>query len=183
MRLFIGISIPDRTKIRIKAISDEIMTALPGKYVPGDSYHITLAYIGECDDDMRLCAISAMASCAAHHSPMHIDIAGPDFFGSPEKAILHLRADTAGRLQDVTQHLRQLLADGYLPFDPKPVVPHITLARKVNVGDSLGKMHFGKDSFMAMGLTLFHSCRINDELKYLPIHFEPFSTVEVDHEA
>lgn len=178
MRLFIGIDIPERFKKKIHAVSEEIESTFPGKYVPGDSYHITIAYIGECDEDMHAKAIEVMAECAANHHTCKIAVGGAAYFGKPEKSILHLTADRHGYLQPVSEHLRRLLSESGLPFDPKPLVPHITLGRKVPVDDKLIRLHFDLGEFTAMGLTLFHSTRVDGELKYIPIHFEKFLSSE-----
>ena len=175
MRLFIGISIPERLKKHVFLLSEELQQVFPGKYVTEDTYHITMAYIGECDDTMREKAIAAMADCAALHSSVQISIDSPAYFGKTDKAILHLRADSAGNLQPISADLRSRLSSSELPFDSKPLVPHITLARKVCVDSRLDKINYGHKTFTAAGLTLFHSCRVDDILRYIPIHFEPFT--------
>ncbi len=178
MRLFIGINIPDRIKRRIKQKAEEFMGVYNGQYAAGDSYHITLAYIGECDKNMHDLAIDAMKCCCEQFAPVSVDTAYADYFGKIDKAILHIAADSNGLLQPVSEMLRRELDTRELPYDRKPLVPHITLGRKVDLTESKGKLHVEKEEFMAMGLTLFHSCRIDDVLKYIPVHFEAFSGKE-----
>jgi len=175
LRLFIGIDIPAHIKESIAITAAAIERRFPGRYASDDGYHITLAYIGECDDDMRNRVVSCMKSCAAEYPPVSIDICGAGLFASPPKAILHLHADSHGLLQPVCNYLRSLLVKNSLPFDPKPLVPHITLARKIASDEGIDSIICPEEAFTAEGLTLFHSCRVDDRLRYIPIHFEPFS--------
>lgn len=174
MRLFIGIDIPERLKNRISQFSAELQTVCPGRYVNSDGYHITLAYIGECDEEMKSKAVNAMQRCASMYSSVMIDISKAAVFGKEESGILHLRCDKHGLLQPITDDLRRLLNEAQLPFDPKPLVSHITLARKADARMLSKRIFALQESFTGTGLTLFHSRRIDDALRYIPIHFERF---------
>lgn len=138
-------------------------------------YHITLAYIGESDEDMRFRATEAVKSCARSFSSPALLPGKPGYFGKREKAILYLGVIDAGALMALTSKLRELLADKGLPFDPKPLNPHITLARHINVTDELLKIHGDIRAFSPEGITLFNSCRIDGALRYVPLHFERFN--------
>jgi len=175
MRLFIGISIPDRVKKQISSISAYFSEVFPGKYTAQDTYHITLAYIGECDDKMRDKVICAMNHCALKQFPLFITTGKADYFGKCDKGILHLQADSGGELESIASDLREKLSASGLTFDPKPLNAHITLARKCRIDQPLSDIPLPRLSFAAMGLTLFHSCRVDDVLKYIPLHFEPFT--------
>jgi len=139
-----------------------------------DMYHITLAYIGNSDDSMRILATDCMQSVAKNHNGALLALGKPAYFGKPEKSILHLTVNGANQLNPINDTLRSALSAAGLPFDPKPLVPHITLARNVHITDALLNEIYEHPPFRASGLTLFNSCRIDDVLQYIPIAYAPF---------
>ena len=182
MRLFIGISIPADIRASIFAQSMRMQQLASGKYVREDMYHITVAYIGESDESMRLLVTECMKSAAAHADNLILSPGIPGYFGKPEKSILHLTVDGAKSLIPISVELRRCLNAAGLPFDPKPLVPHITLARNVAVTDALLSEKYEHAPFVVSGLTLFNSCRIDNKLCYVPLEFIPFKGVSA-HEA
>lgn len=175
MRLFIGLSVPAEIRRLIHSHALRLQEIASGKYVREDMYHITLAYIGECDESMRILATDCMRKTAAHFSPLLLAPGIPHYFGKPEKSILHLTVNNANAIDPVCKSLRKNLAASNLPFDPKPLIPHITLARNVNISDSILREIYEYPPYYSNGMTLFNSCRINDILTYVPIDFAPFS--------
>lgn len=175
MRLFIGIAIPQGIRTQIYSQSLRMQEIASGKYVREDMYHITLAYIGECSDDMRGRAAACLRDTAGMFSPVLLAPGAPGYFGKPEKAILHLSVDGGSALEPVCNALRTALSAADLPFDPKPLVPHITLARNVGVSEELLKEKYEYAPFAAEGLTLFNSCRVDGLLSYIPLETAIFS--------
>lgn len=64
MRLFIGVAIPAGVRRLIALQASSMQKFAPGKYVPADMYHITLAYIGKSDEAMYRRAIDSIKTCA-----------------------------------------------------------------------------------------------------------------------
>lgn len=175
MRLFIGLEIPAVIRASIRNQACVLSQLSPGKYVREDMYHITLVYIGNCSDEMRILAAECMKSVAAGTKPMKLAPGTVSYFGKPEKAILHLDVKNSGLLQPVSDALRSKLTDVGLSFDSKPLVPHITLARNVRITDELLNIGAPHESFTAAGLTLFNSCLVDDVLRYIPIERAKFA--------
>lgn len=179
MRLFIGIQIPENIRESIYSQAMRMQQLASGKYVREDMYHITLAYIGECDDQMRILAIECMKSAAEDVSNIILTPGFPDYFGKQEKAILHLSVIGGSSLMPVYDSLRKHMDAAALPYDTKPLVPHITLARNISITDNLLRERYEYPPFVASGLTLFNSCRIDGTLKYIPVEYIPFKGVSV----
>lgn len=173
MRLFIGIALPVDVCRSIARISAAMQKYAPGRYVREDMYHITLAYIGECDEDMRRRATFAMRKCAVDMPRLGLALGKPGYFGKRDKAILHLGVNGGGELRPVSDRLRSLLDAECLPYDPKPLNPHITLARNVSVDPGLLATPVYPARFFADGLTLFNSTRVDGALRYIPLLFAP----------
>lgn len=182
MRLFIGIQIPQDIRASIYAQSMRMQQLASGKYVREDMYHITLAYIGESDEAMKFLAIGCTKSAAQHIDNIILSPGIPGYFGKPEKSILHLTVDGGNSLTPISDELRHQLSAANLPYDPKPLVPHITLARNVAVTEALLSEKYEHAPFVVSGLTLFNSCRIDDKLCYIPLDFIPFKGANA-HEA
>lgn len=174
MRLFIGVAIPVGVRSLIAQLARNMQEFAPGKYVPEDMYHITLAYIGESDHDMRQRAVEAVKACACGFSPPMLFPGNPGYFGRRENSILYLNVNGGDTLQPIYAELRRLLTRAGLPFDPKPLKPHITLARHVDAIDRLLETPVDIPGFSVEGITLFNSCRVDGILSYIPEYFEPF---------
>lgn len=174
MRLFIGVAIPSGVRSLIALLARSMEEFAPGRYVSEDMYHITLAYIGESDNAMRQRAIESVKSCACGFSSPMLFPGKPGYFGKRENSILHLSVNGGDALQPISSELRRLLTHAGLPFDPKPLTPHITLARHVNAADILLEMPVEIPGFSAEGITLFNSCRVDGVLRYIPLLSEPF---------
>lgn len=174
MRLFSGVEVPVGVRKLIALLARSMQKSASGRYATYDMYHITLAYIGESDDDMRLRAMEAIKTCACDFSAPILSPGKPGYFGKRENSILHLSVNGGEALKPICSELRYLLACANLPFDPKPFNPHIILARHVNAAALQLEMPVDIPGFSAEGITLFNSCRVDGVLRYIPMYFEPF---------
>lgn len=175
MRLFIGVAIPVGVRSQIALLTRDMQKYAPGKFVSEDMYHITLAYIGESDDEMRRRAQNCIKACAGEFMPCELAPGKPGYFGNRSNSILYLNVNGGEALQPVASGLRRLLTASELPYDPKPLNPHITLARHVNAVDRLLETPVTVSGFTAEGVTLFNSCRVDGVLRYIPLFFVPFN--------
>lgn len=177
MRLFIGISIGDQARAALTQAAARMERMAAGRYVDEDMYHITLAFLGELEKAQLEPLKSAMDEVAERAAPIRLSLCGADFFGRRESAVLYAGVDGGKALCPIANDLRRALGLRNLPFDPKPFRAHITLARRVHVADDLLAIPIPPAPFTAEGLTLFHSCRVNGALRYLPIWFVRFGAV------
>ena len=181
MRLFIGLALDGTAKAALAAVATAMMPTLPARYVPPALYHVTLAYLGERDTAM-LPAITALVDrCAATLAPFTLATQRVCYFGKPECAILYASLAPSPPLEAAGASLRALLMRAGEAFDGKPLVPHITLARKAAFADAMLALPDGLPpcaaTFTAGALTLYHSTRIDGALVYLPIHTAPFQCI------
>ncbi len=178
MRLFIGILIGDEARAALARAAAQMRRIAAGRYVRDDMYHVTLAFLGELEvgriDDIK----AAMDEASGHARAVSLALSSADTFGRGESAILYAGVRGAEGLRDASDDLRRALAVRQLPFDPKPFKAHITLARRVNATRELLSVQIEPVRFPAKGLTLFHSCRVNGILRYLPIYTSRFQEDE-----
>ena len=175
MRLFIGLMPNPALRREAAAYASFFSSEMPGKYADADNYHVTLAFLGEIAEDALPDVERCMRETAARVKPFSDSILGADAFGKPERRILHLTVRGAERMGSASDILRERLEARGLPFDPKPFRAHITLARGVRFLPQ--PLPFPPAAVScANGLTLFHSARVADALRYTPIRFCAFSS-------
>ena len=131
-RTFIAVELPDVVRAALQAHIARLSRALPRvRFQPPDSLHLTLAFLGELDDERLAAATQAAADTAPTVPPFTLTVAGLGTFGPPYAprvlwcavggaipALLRLQAALARRLE----------AAGF-PREERPFAPHLTLAR------------------------------------------------------
>jgi 2'-5' RNA ligase len=107
------------------------------------TWHVTLAFIGEVPDAKLDRAAKAVDRTVAGMSPFSLRIAGGGRFGKGKFTILWTGlAGQLAELRDAGRALRRELRRGRLPYDERPLRPHLTLAR---VGDRLPEEAVARD--------------------------------------
>lgn len=92
-------------------------------------WHVTLAFLGEVADD-RVPRAAAVLDALTADAPPVLRIAGAGRFGRGRFTIVWagLRGDVA-TLTGLARQVRRELRRARLPYDEKPLRPHLTLAR------------------------------------------------------
>jgi len=167
MRLFIGLAPTDTVRTHLC----ELVSGLDcgGRLMPRENYHLTLAFLG-MREEARAARIQPLLDRAAKpYAPLRLTVREVNYFGKRHNALLYAALAPSKLLQEVSDTLRGLLAEAGETFDEKPFVPHITLARKVDLTGVDLRQPIWPFSFTADRLTLFHSTRVENVLRYLPI--------------
>lgn len=141
MRCFLALELPDRTKEALAQASRVLMSRFPGaRWVRPESFHVTLAFLGEIEGAAVECA-EAAADAAAGLGAFDLGFTG--LLGLPERGparVLAVRADRGLKeCERVYEAVNRALADsgrarGLGPLNPewpdgRPFRVHITLAR------------------------------------------------------
>ena len=173
MRLFIGLMPDDYVREELARYSASLQSRYTARYVTPDLYHLTLAFLGE-REEISLPKIRLLLSrVAAQTMPFTLSLAGMGTFGHAGTAIAYAAVTLPDELQALDECLRSALSEEGEPFDDKPLLPHITLARKAAlIADDLpaGPLPL---SFQVNSLVLYHSTRVSGILRYLPIFTIP----------
>ena len=175
MRLFIGIQPDDITRARIAHEASLLRPSVPGRYVSPENYHLTLAFLGQREPESIAMLQQTLASVAMDHSPFDLQFIGFGVFGQGGNTIVYTACAVSTPLLELTVRLRNQLTVAGESFDPKPLVPHVTLIRKATI--SPGTLPYWPEPvpLSVSRLTLFHSTRVEDRLTYLPIWETPLS--------
>ncbi len=115
MRLFYGIIPSAQTRDALLRAQDELKIMGRGRFVRADRLHLTLRFLGDCDDEGLIRAQAALAKVAASHPPFPLRLDGLSSFGR----IAHARVYGGEALQALARDLGE----------QGKYAPHITLAR------------------------------------------------------
>lgn len=133
MRVFIALDVPDKLRRELCACTERLSDHLLGRFVPCESYHLTLAFMGELDEGQVDDAVAALNDLAAQAAPAILAPSQLGTFGKPIDSVLWMGVEPRTELLVLAERLRSALAGRGLPFDSHEFVPHITLARHARV--------------------------------------------------
>lgn len=133
MRLFIAAELPDEMLEALAETSALLRGSVHGRYVAPDSFHVTLAFLGDIEsqriDDI---AYAIDDSCGNLHAVEAV-FGGLGSFGRRSSATLWQGFEDPGILPEAAEKLRaELGARGY-PFDAKKFIAHVTLMRAADI--------------------------------------------------
>lgn len=131
MRLFVAIDFPGRIRDGIRdAVRGLRRSGLPIRWSDGESYHITLKFIGSVRADRRQEMRDALRRVAASHGPFELRLEGLGAFPSPGRPrIVWLGADRPRALREIKRDLERVYAGFGIEEEVRPFRPHVTLGR------------------------------------------------------
>lgn len=94
-----------------------------------ETWHITLAFLGEVPDEQQVAVMDAIGrAAAAWTTPFDVRLAGGGRFGRGRSTVLWVGVE-GEPLAALATAVRDELRHDRLPYDPKPFTPHLTIAR------------------------------------------------------
>ena len=136
-RLFIAAVPPPPLRAALVAMQDALRagTAPPCagprvRWVRPEAMHLTLRFLGETPGDRAPAIERALAATAAASAPIDLRLGALGTFGGrrPRVVWVGLEGDLAALDACAAMLNRSLAAEGF-PDDPRPLRPHLTLAR------------------------------------------------------
>jgi 2'-5' RNA ligase len=136
VRLFFAVFPDSETRRRLAAAAQALVLDDESRRVPGENYHLTLAFIGEVS--APLAALEAVG--AAQRAPAFtVRFDGYEYWPTPSVVVARASSCPAA-LEDLRRGLCANLARCGVRFDDRPFRPHMTLARKVSQAPVLQAM-------------------------------------------
>lgn len=174
MRTFIALDLPSQFADDVAALARVLSDAMDGRFLARDTYHLTLAFLGDIDDAETARAMDALdeAVDALHDSdaPLLLSPDGLGKFGRPQDATLWLGIAKTPALEALATNLREALRVRDLPFDDKAFLPHITLGRRVRIPKGkLPALAFPLPA-EAPSVTLYKSTLSREGATYKPLY-------------
>ncbi|HEX8995085.1 MAG TPA: RNA 2',3'-cyclic phosphodiesterase [Ktedonobacterales bacterium] len=131
-RTFIALDLSEAAREALRRELRRLARALPGvRFVDPADLHLTLAFLGELDDD-ALGAVNALTAAVAQETaPFRLALNGLGVFGPPASPRV-VWAGVGGetrRLIALQRRLADALEQRGFPREQRPYSPHLTLAR------------------------------------------------------
>jgi 2'-5' RNA ligase len=129
--LFFAVAAPAEVRAMAVRLQDATLRALGTARFPApEGLHITLAFLGRTEVAQVPALLNLARRAAGPSAGFILRTAGTGGFPKPGRArILWLGFEPQPALAALTERLRAALRDARVPFDEKPFLPHLTLAR------------------------------------------------------
>src|SRR6266516_6327022 len=131
-RTFIALELNEALQRFLGEIISQISQELPDlRWVDPTGVHLTLAFLGELNDEQLAQAKQATEQAAQQCSPFDYHLSHLGTFGSPRhpRVIWLGIAEPTGKLIQVQHALNQELEQRGFEVDKRPFSPHLTLSR------------------------------------------------------
>ena len=156
----------------VAAMARMLGAAMEGRFVLRQNYHVTLAFLGDIGEAQVREAMDAMDEACADAAEVPLRPEGLGKFGRASDATLWMGLAPAPELAGLANRLREALGLRGVPFDDKPFLPHVTLARRARLPKGpLPELAFPLPSEAAR-ITLFKSTLSRDGAQYKPLYTE-----------
>lgn len=169
MRLFIAAELPDGALEALAETSARLRGAVRGRYVAPDSFHVTLAFLGDVEGARIDAAAGALEEGCLGVGSFGVSLGGLGSFGRRSKATLWQGFDEAGALFDLATATREALRLRSFTFDEKKFLPHVTLMRAANLAAGTLPAPACASGIIDT-VTLFHSDLSDARPMYEPLH-------------
>lgn len=128
-RLFVAIPFSSGVAAQLAALLPPDVPSL--RRVAPEVLHLTLAFIGSVGEERVADVTAAIEAAARECPPFHIAFDGLGRFPDrgPARTVWMGTGAAAGPIERLAARVRGALAGRGVPFDPKPLRPHVTLAR------------------------------------------------------
>lgn len=133
MRLFIAAELSSELIEALAETSARLRDCVRGRYVAPDSFHVTLAFLGEVEPSRIQQAGDALERGRAAAVPFNVELGEFGSFGRRSKATLWQGFRDAGALPDLAKSVRAELRGSGFAFDDKSFLPHVTLMRAADL--------------------------------------------------
>lgn len=183
MRTFIALDLPPDFVDDAAALARRLSASMEGRFLPRDTYHLTLAFLGDVDEAQLAAATDALEAACTGASPVPLRSDGLGKFGRVSDATLWLGIASTPELEQLATRLRDELRDRDVPFDAKPFKAHLTLARRVRIPHvGLPHLAFPQDD-QAVAVTLCKSTLDRAGAIYKPLRTVQLGTGHAEGEG
>ena len=173
MRLFIAVGLPTLWKDRMDTATYYLRThtehCIP---TPRGNFHITLAFLGETEDDRYPAVVEAMDRVRS--APFPLSSTGIGQFHLKEGDLWWMGVESSPALMEFQARLADSLRQEGFPISDSPYQPHASLARQVKPLPELDMAELERllppMTFDMSYMTLFRSEQYRGRLVYTPLH-------------
>ena len=170
MRAFIALELQEGFANEVYDLAQQLRMQTNGRFMKPESYHLTLAFLGDIGEAQATDAIGAIEEACASRCAIELLCTGLGNFGRKHDATLWLGLEKTEQLMNLAESIRSELAARALSFDAKKFLPHITLARHADLSSGSFDGLFFPRPDIATHVTLFKSTLTPEGAHYKPLH-------------
>ncbi|CDD40314.1 2'-5' RNA ligase [Collinsella sp. CAG:398] len=130
MRAFVALELPETFAGEVSALARQLRPAVAGRFMRPETYHLTLAFLGEIGEPEAARAVDALDEVCERCGAVRLSADGLGTFGRPHDATLWLGIALTEELRALAKAVRSGLEERGIAYDRKAFRPHITLARR-----------------------------------------------------
>ncbi len=166
MRLFIAINFNDETRSALSEIQRSIKTSAPrGRFPDSRNFHLTLAFLGECDSKQLNAARNVLASIS--FSPFELTFERVGRFKRRGGDLWWAGITLTRDLKELHADVSTGMAGVGFELESRPFRPHVTLARQIFEPVAIPSPPAFSE--IVRSVELMESTRINGRLTYIPL--------------
>ncbi len=169
MRLFIAAELPENLLEALAETSARLRDTVKGRYVAPDSFHLTLAFLGEVEANRIDAAARAIDDACQEYGVFEVALGPLGSFGKRSSATLWQGLSEQGVLSVLAASVRNELRARDFTFDEKAFKAHITLMRKADLAHGELPMPVTEHGTIEY-VTLFRSDLSGARPVYEPLH-------------
>lgn len=130
MRLFVALDLPDEVRSALSELITKLKPLSRGaRWVPPESLHVTLKFIGWIGDDKLQPTQEILASIRSSQ-PVELNFRGSGFFPNERRPrVFWCGLEASPNLAEIAAALETALVPLGIEADTRPYTPHLTLAR------------------------------------------------------
>ncbi|WP_308615674.1 RNA 2',3'-cyclic phosphodiesterase [uncultured Enorma sp.] len=170
MRTFIALELPELFEDEVTALARQLRDVVDGRFMRRETYHVTLAFLGEVDEMGVHDAMAALDETCAGRAAVELVPDGLGTFGRPRDATLWLGLRPVPELLALAGDVRVALDAYGVAYDRKAFRPHITLARRARMPRGELPTLVFPESGQATCVTLFKSELSSEGATYKPLY-------------
>jgi len=166
--LFIAINFPAEIKAAIAEVRNTLKkSAFHGNFTYDENLHLTLVFLGECDERQVEAVKSVMNDVHVPEVTLMLDRVGCFRRDGGDTWWIGLKENKS--LSDLQANLSARLQQKGFVLESRKYVPHVTIGREVRLHDRFVPPKVSQFSFTAKSIELMKSERINGKLSYIRI--------------
>ena len=189
LRAFVAIKLPREFAGEVADTARQLRAVMPGRYLPRENYHVTLVFLGDISvsqiDDIVGCMESAGAFAfrdieefSNAGDPILLMPDGIGKFGRANNATLWLGLQKTPTMMNLAACLRENLSEAGIDFDGKSFLPHITIARRVQIPNAELPPIIFPEPAGAASIVLYKSTLSKEGASYEPLHETRISSMK-----
>lgn len=137
MRLFTAIgaqSIAFDPKVSFKKVKTNLLRKeIEHRWVPVENFHCTLNFLGEVDEERVSCLVDLLQNVSLRHHDFSLKLHGMEAFPRTEMGrVIWIGVQNSRELRSLQEDCLSALKNAEFPFEDRPYVPHLTVARLRN---------------------------------------------------